>query len=766
MNKSKLAVKVGLAAFGMMLSPAYADVAQTAETTDESQKGAASTQARSGSEPRLDEVVVTAQKRSQRLQEAPVAVTAFTADDIAQESISTFRDLSGKVPGLVAPKRSTSYTTQQYSIRGVGEIDTYPEPTVAVYVDDVYLARTVGSIYDTPDLERVEVLRGPQGTLYGRNSSAGAIKFITKDATSDPSAEVSTAYGSYNNLNLKARVNGPILDDERLNGSFSVVRRTRDGWTHSVPLDKDVNNVDLTVLRTKLNSVITDKLSASFSADGMWDRSSQTYYTPYNQPNGLPGGGSPDPDRTWSDTRPLNKTEVYGGSLTFFYDFSPEITLKSVSAWRGMQGPIYYDNDGVTWIKSDSYAGFNQHYWTQEFNLNGSYDRLNYVVGLYYFDEFFNNNRLGQAASSNLNNVGVRTWADSDSSTKSWAVFSQFDYELTERLSTTVGARYTVERKKFDNVGATQAGVPLIYPLPGGFDPDLFSSLFSSGATRYNVDGNWETYSSFTPKLGLQYKFTPDLMGYVSYSQGFKSGGFDLRATSLESSITPYDPQTTTAYEAGIKAAWFNNRLTTNLAIYRNNIEKFQVRAYTTGALGNTGSFLINAGDAHSQGVELEISALATENLKLGLNLAYLETEYDKFTAALPQNEQGLSTLEGLDFPFAPTWQASATINYRVPLDIPGTLRLGLDANFESKRYSDVLNTEQVSVASQTFFNGTINWTTPDGTLTTGLEGKNLTDLRRPQSGGYRSTFSGTEATYYHAYSEPRFINLFVTKTF
>jgi iron complex outermembrane receptor protein len=766
MMKSKLAVNIGLTAFGMMLSPVYADVRPTDDKADEYQEDATSTQASSSDEPRLGEVVVTAQKRSERLQETPVAVSAFSVDDITQESIATFRDISGKVPGLVVPKRSTSYTTQQYSMRGVGEIDTFPEPTVAVYVDDVYLARTVGSIYDTPDLERVEVLRGPQGTLYGRNSSAGAIKFITKDATSDPGGEVSASYGNYNHLNLKARINGAILDDERLNGSLSVVRRTRDGWTRSVPLGKDVNDLDLTVLRTKLNSVLSDKLSTSFSADGMWDRSSQTYYTPYNQPNGLPGGGSPDPDKTWSNTKPLNKTEVYGGSLTFYYDFSPEITLKSVSAWRGMQGPIYYDNDGVTWIKGDSYAGFNQHYWTQEFNLNGSYERLDYVLGLYYFDEFFNNNRLGQAASSNLNNVGVRTWTDSDSYTKSWAVFGQLDYDLTESFSTTLGARYTVERKKFDNVGATQAGTSLIYPLPGGGDPDLFPTLFSNAATRYDVEGDWETYTSLTPKLGFQYKFSPDLMVYVSYSQGFKSGGFDLRATSLESSITPYDPQTTTAYEAGIKAAWFNNRLITNLAVYRNNIDEFQVRAQTTGALGNTGSFLINAGEAHSQGVELEITALPTENLKLGFNLAYLETEYDKFTATLPNNEKGLTTLEGLDFPYAPAWQASATLNYRIPLSIPGALRLGLDANFESKRYSDLLNTEQTSVASQTFINGTINWTSPDGSLTSGLEGKNLTDLRRPQSGGYRAAFSGTETTYYHAYSEPRFFNVFVTQNF
>ncbi|WP_292922241.1 TonB-dependent receptor plug domain-containing protein, partial [Novosphingobium sp. SCN 63-17] len=185
----------------------------------------------------VGDIVVTAQKRAEPLQRTPIAVTAIGGDAIEQLKISTFRDLSGgRVPGLLAPKRSTAQTTQQYSIRGIGEIDTYPEPAVAVYIDDVYLARTVGSLYDTPDLERVEVLRGPQGTLYGRNSSAGAIRFITKDPTAKPSASFSATLGSFRNVDLKARINGAILDDDKLNGALTVIRHTRRGWQHSVPL--------------------------------------------------------------------------------------------------------------------------------------------------------------------------------------------------------------------------------------------------------------------------------------------------------------------------------------------------------------------------------------------------------------------------------------------------------------------------------------------------------------------------------------------------
>jgi iron complex outermembrane receptor protein len=217
-----------------------------------------------------------------------------------------------------------------------------------VYVDDVYLARGVGSLYDTPDLERIEVLRGPQGTLYGRNSAAGAIRFITKEPNSERTAGLELALGNYQNTEIKARASGGILPDDALNGSISVIRHQREGWTYSVPLARRVNDVDIWVLRAKLTSELSERFSITLSGDLMKDRSTASYYTPLRQPNGLDTGQPTDPDLTWSNTIPVNKTTVYGGSFTAKYELSDALTLKSVTAWRGMHGPIYYDNDGVT----------------------------------------------------------------------------------------------------------------------------------------------------------------------------------------------------------------------------------------------------------------------------------------------------------------------------------------------------------------------------------------------------------------------------------
>jgi iron complex outermembrane receptor protein len=721
----------------------------------------------------LGEIIVTASRREENLQKTPIAITAIGADGIAQQNISTFRDLSGRVPGLLAPKRSTAYTTQTYSIRGIGEIDTYPEPSVAVYVDDVYLARTVGSLYDTPDLERVEVLRGPQGTLYGRNSSAGAIRFITKEPSADRQLYVSATYGTFNNVDLKARVNGAILPDDKLNGAFSVIRHTRDGWQHDVPLNRDVNDIDLTILRGKLKSVLTDKLTVALSGDAMFDRSSQSYYTPVNQPDGQPGTGvATDPDLSYSDTLPYNVTNAYGGSLTFKYEIDEHLTLKSVSAYRGFDGHIYYDNDGVTAIKGDSYAGFRQSQKTQEFNLNGEYDRLNFVAGLYYFEESFHNHRLSQSAGSPLDDIGTATHTNNWLHTTSYSAFGQANYKATSHLTITVGGRWTTDHREFRNIGQQGTKWALHDPQDWGYDPNAFFVQYPTGTsasstfTSFDVTAKPKNFSSFTPKIGLQYQWTPNVFQYASWSKGFKSGGYDLRTNTAIGTQTPYLPQFLTTYETGFKTQFFDNHLTANLSVFYNKIKDFQVRATSTAAQGIVISQLINAGRAESWGGEFELSAAPVEGLRLTANAAFLKTSYKTFTATLPANVAGRTTLLGLDFPLSPKWQLSGSANYRLPFKTDGAWRIGADIQYESRRFVDIYNTPQIAVAAQTFVNGTVNYTTKDGSLTTGVQVKNVFDLRRGQSGSYSPTNAGLYPLYYRGYNEPRTANIFINKTF
>jgi iron complex outermembrane receptor protein len=711
----------------------------------------------------VGDIVVTAQRRSESLQKTPVAVTAFGQDEVKTQAISTFRDLSGRVPGLLAPRRSTAYTTQTYAVRGIGEIDTYPEPAVAVYVDDVYLARTVGSNYDTPDLERVEVLRGPQGTLYGRNSSAGAIRYITKDPASVLGGELGVTYGNYNNVEIKGRITGPILADDKLDGSIAFDRHSRDGWTDAVNIHQWVNNLDLTAVRGKLKSQITPKFTATLSFDGMLDRSSQSYYTPVNQPNGLSTGARTNPDITYSNALPYNRTEAYGAYLTLKYDLTGQLSLKSVTAVRGMNGPIYYDNDGVTQVKGDSYAGFDENFRTQELDLNGEYDRFNFVAGLYYFYEYFDNDRFGQSASSPVDNIGLVTHVHSYLRTESYAAFGQVNYKITPKLTLTVGGRYTVDNRTFLAYGQSQNGQPL---ADNQTDPTLWQARFNTALptyTAFTARDPWISFASFTPKAALEYQWTGDLLTYFTFSQGFKSGGYDLRATTLAAATAHYLPQTTTAYELGLKSKLFDGRLTADTAIYYNQIHDLQERATD---LRNGTNTLINTGDGHTAGVEQEFAAVPLEGLKLTASAAYLYTHYDTFTAKLPANAAGRTTLLGLDFPFAPHWTGGISAVYRLPFNTTGDWKLAADAQYESKRYSDIYDTQQVEVNAQTFVNASLSYTTADALWTGGISVKNLFNLQQNQAGGYSPANAGAQPLWYYAFNEPRFVNVSLTRKF
>ncbi|MDB5687639.1 MAG: iron complex outerrane recepter protein, partial [Rhizorhabdus sp.] len=231
-------------------------------------------------------------------------------------------------------------------------------------------------------------------------------------------------------------------------------------------------------------------------------------------------------------------------------------------------------------------------------------------------------------------------------------------------------------------------------------------------------------------------------------------------------SDTAFEPQLVTTYETGLKTKFLDDRLSANIAVYYNDIKDFQVRA-TAPATTTTPAFsgIINAGDGTSKGVELELSALPVEGLRLDASAAYLQTKYKTFTKVLPANVPGRTTLLGLDFPFSPKWQSSFAASYRLPLETAGDWRIGVDGQYESRRYIDIYNTEQTKVRKQVFLNGTVNYTGEDKSWSTGINVKNIFDLRRGQAGGYALN-AGSQTNFYRAYNEPRTVNIFINKTF
>ena len=394
------------------------------------------------------------------------------------------------------------------------------------------------------------------------------------------------------------------------------------------------------------------------------------------------------------------------------------------------------------------------------------------MAGLYYFSEGFHNHRLSQSAGAAVDNVGTVTHTNNWLDTTAWALFGQANIHLTNTLTATLGGRWTTELRKFRNIGQTARSWGLHDPQDWNYDPDYFFVKYPAGTgasssfTSYDVTADPKRFSRFTPKIGLQYDWAKGIFQYASWSQGFKSGGYDLRSVSAVGSATPYLPQITTTYETGLKTRLFGGKATFNISAFYNAIDDFQVRASSTAALGVVTNQLINAGKAASWGSEAELTLAPTDGLTITGSAAYLKTKYRSFTATLPANIAGRTTLVGLDFPYAPRWQLGGSVNYRVPVSLPGALRVGGDVQYESSRYPDIYNTAQLQVGAQTYVNGTINFAADKGNWSIGANVRNLFNLRRAQFGGYAPSNAGQYPYYSRAYNEPRTFTLTLTKAF
>jgi len=700
---------------------------------------------------KLQEVTVTAERHETSLQETPVAVTAFNPAELEQQGIADPRDLAGRVPSLFEPLRSTAYSTQLYSIRGIGEIDTYPQPAVGIYVDDVYLPRGVGTMQDIPNLSDIEVLRGPQGTLYGRNTSAGLLNFITPKPDDTFIAWTQFGIGNYGDFENQSVLSGPLVDG-KLYGSISFDHHQRDGWTHDETTGADVNNIDLNVVRAKLRFTPTDDLEIILGLDGTENHSSASYYTPVNQPNGK--GGAPfNPDLTWAHDIPNHDREQdAGASLTVTYKLDENLTAKSITSVRSFDGFYSYDNGGQVYDLGQSQSGYEDHDRTQEFQLQGNYGPLDFTTGLFYYHELFVNERVNESVSGPSTDVGGLSAFVPRQLVESYAAYAQGDYKLTDQLTATLGARYTIDLQRFADAGFSEGGVHLVYPPPINLGPVLATGIPAT-FSKFNVE-NTDHWPSFSPKIGVQYQWTPDLMQYASYSEGYKSGGYDIRGANRVDASTPFQSETVDAYETGIKSELFDKSLRVNVDYYYNNISNLQLDAVDYAAAPPS-PVRVNGGNAYTTGFESEITWIPTRGLEWGNSVDYLWDDYTSFTATLPANVDGATTLLGRRIPLAPRWTYSTNVSYELPGNLYGTWRVGADAQFHTKAYSDIYNTPQTEIPTQYLINLSVLYQPENEHWSASFGIKNLLDRQWNQQGNYSPT-SGPNGTYYYAVNEPR----------
>jgi iron complex outermembrane receptor protein len=682
-----------------------------------------------GNDTRLPKVTVTAEHRQENLQKTPLAISAFNEATLRDQQINNIRDLAGRVPNLTLNRQSISYSAQTYGIRGIGETDPIQEAAVAVYADDLYIPRAISSMLDFNDVERVEVLRGPQGTLYGRNSAAGAIRVITRDPTQETRGFVELGGGNYNAQNGRLLISGPLIDNS-LFGSFSALRLSRDGTVRNRTRDKDVNNIDIQSYRGKLRLAPVDSAwDTQLTLAGTFDRGDTTSYTPFD-----PQTGHFDKFKTYSSLDPKNRLDQGSAVLRTIYHLDDQLSVKAVTVWSAFDQPVDYDNSGAANSGNaapiqNNLIRYKQRYATQEFQLNGDYERFNYTLGVFLYKERFRAERDSltySVAADRVNASGQYSTTD----TESYALYGQGNYKLTERLSLTAGLRYTKEHKNFDYDNYR------INP-----EREITGRNFAAQTS--------ESWASFSPKLGLEYSWTPQLTQYAYVAKGFKAGGFDNRAPTRAAALQGFDPENVITYESGLKGDFLQGRLRSNIAVFYNDYRDLQTNAWDPAISANLRT---NVGSAHSYGIELENTALLLNDLTLTANLGYLKAQYDDFANAAGPGVDA----DGNWMVFAPRWNLALGLNWVVPVNLPGAWVAGTDWQFQTKSYANAVNGEIYEVPQQSFWNAVTSYSSGDGHWTTTLAVKNLLNRAYPQS----ITYSAASRSNYYSVNDPRTVTL------
>ncbi|WP_174291580.1 TonB-dependent receptor [Sphingomonas bacterium] len=711
----------------------------------------------------LTDIVVTATRRESRLQSTPVAVTVIGEAFRANQNVVTTRDLAGQIPGLYTPPSGITPLTNTFFIRGIGNSDPIFDPTVGVYIDDVYLPRAINGMSDLTDVERVEVLRGPQGTLFGANSAGGAIRYVTRTPTDKLDLRADAGYGNYDTVNVHGYAAGPIVPG-LLAASVAVAHDQHDGYSRNPSLGTDVNNQNTTGGRIKLLFTPTTALKVTLSADGTIDHSQAAQYVPttYNATNaalsglgGITGGTlySPtslapyQPNVSYAGRYPVNRSHAGGLTGRIDYMLGEHLAVHSITALRGFdQDPVAYNNDGQNRLPydaaqpravdiSDNVITYKEHSFTQELQLQGNWHRFDVTGGLYYLFEDFKSNRIGYVTGLPATNAALPA-APFDqiakTITRNYSAYLQANYHLTDRLTLTAGGRYIIIRRRFDFQGVNDDldGNPInpaTYPqvVTGGAIPLLGVAVSAAQVNFTNATVlNSKTWRSFTPKAGLSWQVTPSAFLFASYAKGFDAGGFNNRALTLSTAL-PYDPETVNTYEGGIKTDWLDRRLRVNLTGFYNDYSNLQTAVTAYSPISATYvSTRGNAPSSHTDGFEVETSAQPVPALSLAFNVTYLKTRYDDYAAPAYGTVPAYS-YTGKVFPFQPEWQYFASASYQLPLGRLGKVTLGGSVNWQTSYFSDTLNNPQYRIGDKHFVNGFVSFE-PDAHLTFTLTARNI----------------------------------------
>jgi iron complex outermembrane recepter protein len=694
-----------------------------------------------------DEIIVTARRREENLLDVPIAVSAFSGEALELRGALDLTDIGNITPNTTLETSRGSNSTLSAFIRGIGQQDPVSgfEPGVGIYLDDVYLNRPQAAVLDIYDVERIEVLRGPQGTLYGRNTIGGAVKYVTKRLPQEFALSARATVGTYDQADGVLTMSAPIGDIVRVGGS--VARLSRGGFGDNLTTGLENYNKDVWAARGTLElggygAPVSVRISGDYSHDKSDPRGGHRI---------IPGllSGAPVLDNVY-DTRgglvdPKQDIEAYGLAMNISVDLSDSLTLRSISAWRKDDTLTPIDFDALPAADVDVPGGYFNEQVSQEVQLLVDAGPFSGMVGAYYLD----------ATADTLFDVrlfttlsGLTAFTNAAVDTETYAVFGDFTYDLSEQLSLSVGGRYTWD-KRTANI--------LRQNYLGGGSPFFGGAGVAFGAASTNFSGQRD-FKKFTPRVSLSFKPTPDDSIYASFSQGFKGGGFDPRGVGANApdlngngirgendevaAFLSFRPESVDSYEVGYKGNAFDGGLTFALAGFYADYTDVQIPGSVACIVSGLPSFCgvtSNAGKATFKGVELEFNArlgesVANDGDRLNLlgAVGYIDAQFDQYISNIASVPTDVAAFR--DVQNTPSLTASATLAYMTPVGA-GRLNLGTTVSYRSSTTQFEIPNPYIDQSGYALVDASLVYTAPDDRWSIGLYGKNLLDKEYKTSG-------------------------------
>ena len=668
---------------------------------------------------KIEEVIVTAQKRKEKLQEVPISISAISGAQLEVRGIDGAKDLNALAPNVTVVTVGSTSLIAATSIRGMnsGQPGIWADPSVGIYVDGVFVGKNQGALFDVLDMERIEVLRGPQGTLFGRNTEGGAINMISRKPSGEFSGNVGFELGNYSRQVVKAAMDLPRMGmlrasfavrDEKRNGTIGndngPAWNDRDRQSGRVALGLDVSpsfKIDYTYDKTNIDETpVAASLYSSTGYGALYTSPSvATTYGIFH--NGVPtsGGGrlpslgsriAPYADSSYPSTVNsdpgrsfFNKLNIDGHALTASYDINATNTLKYIGAKRKMH---YQDNTDLDGTPVPVYGtGRNTHYETSSHELQwiGNTASMNYVLGAYMFEEDGDTrSRQSGAFYTFVPGVVAYRMPMYRVRTEASAVYGQVDYKVTSALTATLGMRYTRETKRGD---VWRTNTNSSFAMPASTSVICSSSVpvpcYQAGFTPI---GAKETFSDNTPVVALSYKVNDGLNVYGRVARGFKSGGFSLEAQTPAAVLRPFDPEKSTSYEAGFKSTLLGGKANVNVAVFRTDVDDWHVSQLPA---GGTSPVIVNAGKARAQGLEIEAAIQIADGWRTQVSYGYLDSEFKRFMQFTQTGVLVDSTSNSV-IGYAPEHQLAINLDGRLAKTRWGTLRGIIDYIYTDEFYN------------------------------------------------------------------------------